>query len=93
MIYVGSLVRLQVTFTNAAAAAADPTAISLKVQKPDGTETTYTYALAELMKSGTGIYYRDVTIDAAGAWYYKFAGTGAIVAAAEDSFAVEDSQF
>jgi hypothetical protein len=61
----------------------DPTTVSLLVEKPDKTRTTYTYAQAQITKSGTGVYYRDVSLDAAGNWRFVFTGTGACAASVE----------
>ncbi len=91
---VGDRVRVTATFVNASAVAADPTTITCNVKvRYVGTLRTYTYALAQLTKSGTGVYYLDVDVDVEGIWDYRFAGTGAVVAAAEGAFNVPDSQF
>ena len=86
------LVRLSATFT-VASVATDPTAISLKVQDPSGNETTYTYALAQVTKDGTGLYHYDLTIDETGYWYYRWEGTGAVVSAAEAHLLVRRTEF
>jgi hypothetical protein len=53
----------------------DPSgAITLVVETPAGVETTYTYALAEITKLTTAVYYRDVTFTAAGLWRLKCTG-------------------
>ena len=46
----------------------DPTTITFVMLEPDGTKTTYTYALnpTVLVKDATGKYYVDYTIDQAG---------------------------
>lgn len=90
---VGDAIRLSVAFTNSASAAVDPSAVSLKVRNPAGTVTTYTYALGELTKASTGNYYRDIDLDAAGEWAYRFAGTTSNKAAVEGEFIVRPSAF
>lgn len=72
----------------------DPTAVSLQVKTPDGTTTTYTYANATVSKESTGIYYKDVVLDAEGVWRAYMVGTGTCRAAdiepvevVKDSFA------
>lgn len=85
---IGDQVRLTATLTDLDGTATDPTAVTLTVRKPDLTATDHTYASGALTKSGTGVYYRDVTLDQSGNWYYRFAGTGALVVAEEGEFYV-----
>jgi hypothetical protein len=66
----------------------DPTAITLIVRKPSGTETTYTYGEAEITRSSAGNYHKDIVPDQHGEWKYRWEGTGAAVAAFEGSFDV-----
>jgi hypothetical protein len=70
----GNRVRLQATFT-VAGVNTDPTIVTLNVKDPTGTVTPYTYALGGVIKSATGIYYKDVDMDAEGVWEYGFLGT------------------
>jgi AICAR transformylase/IMP cyclohydrolase PurH len=81
----GDLLRVTGTFTNAAGTAVDPTAVILKHRNPAGTTTTLTYALTQLTKSATGIYYADVDLSSTGVWYFKFNSTGTGQAASIDS--------
>jgi len=89
---IGDTVRLTGTFTNTAGAATDPTAIVMTLKLPDNTLITKTYALAELTKSATGVYYYDYLITKAGDHYYRFAGTGAVATAGEQYFAVRKQE-
>ena len=89
---IGDTVRLKGAFTNDAGAATDPTAITLTVKDPTGAVTTYTYALAQVVKSATGIYYYDLLISKAGDWYYRFEGTGAVATAGEEYFTVKKQE-
>jgi hypothetical protein len=89
---IGDKVRISCAFTSAGVAT-DPTAIVCKVKKPDGTITTATYALSQVSKASTGNYYYDFTIDQVGSHWYRFAGTGTVVAAAEGEFLVRKSEF
>lgn len=59
----------------------DPTTVTLQVRTPAGVFTTYTYANSQITRNSTGIYHRDVTLDAEGIWTFRTAGTGAVVAA------------
>jgi hypothetical protein len=85
-------------FTNLAGAATDPTAVTLTIQKPDGSELVYAWPTPgvgqlSLTKEAaqTGRFYADVVIDQAGRWRYKLVGTGAVTAAAEGELRVERS--
>lgn len=90
---VGSLVRATVAFKTASSGAlTDPTTIVAKYEDPAGSETTKTYP-DTVVKASTGRYYIDITVNAAGTWYYRFNGTGACVAADEESFVAEATQF
>lgn len=94
---IGDRVHLTASFTDNAGAAADPTAVSLKIKNPAGTVTTYTYAGGAITKDSTGEYHMDYTIpsDAAsvGGWLARFEGTGSVVAAEETAFSVRASGF
>jgi len=88
----GETVRITGTFT-VSSVATDPTAVILKVQRPSGAESTYTYALSQVTKSSTGIYYKEIAANESGRWYYRWEGTGAVVSADEDVFFVKNSEF
>lgn len=62
--------------------ATDPTTVTLKTKSPSGAVSTYTYALSQVTKSATGVYYKDVQLTEAGTWQYRWSGTGAV--ASED---------
>lgn len=89
---VGDKVRISCAFTSGGVAI-DPTTIVCKVKEPDLTLTTATYALAQIVKDSAGVYHYDFTIDQAGSHWYRFEGTGTVVAAAEDEFLVRKSGF
>jgi hypothetical protein len=92
--FVGSQVRFTVTFRNAAGTATDPTAVVVKYKIALGTTVTLTYGVdGALVKSGTGVYYVDVTLTASGVSSFRAAGTGALVAAVEETLLVRDSYF
>lgn len=72
----------------------DPTTVTFKYKKPDGTIVTLVYGTdVSLVKASTGIYYVDVDIDASGQWFYRFEGTGTVKAASESKFTVRVSEF
>ena len=59
-----TLVRFSVTFTNTATGfVADPGAVTLWMQDPNGNQTSYTYAAGQLVKTGIGQYYCDFAPD------------------------------
>jgi hypothetical protein len=89
---IGDVARVTMTFT-VDDVNTDPTTITLKVKDPTGNKTTYTYALAEVTRSAAGIYYKDISIDEAGQWYYRWEGTGAVETAEENYFMVRESEF
>jgi len=90
--YPGDCPRLQCYFY-VSSSLTDPSTVTLKVEDPSGNIDTYTYALAEITKSSTGNYYKDVTVDEEGTWKYRWAGTGTVVAADEGELEVTRSVF
>ena len=70
----------------------DPTSIVLKVKDPLGTTTTYDYALAEVTREDTGVYYVDVVPSTPGRWFYRWLATGALVGSVEESFRVRNPE-
>jgi hypothetical protein len=84
---VGDKIRLSATFTSGGTPT-DPTTIAVKVKEPDGVITT-----GVGVKDDTGDYHYDWTIDQAGRHWYRFEGTGTVVAAAENDFWARDSEF
>lgn len=87
----GDLVRITGTFT-VAGTATDPTTVTLKVKDPSGNVDTYTYALSQVTKSSTGVYYKDISLDEAGYWYYQWTGTGTVESVDEDYLVVRSRQ-
>lgn len=83
----GDVVTLGNTF-RVASTATDPTTVSLAVTNPAGTTTTYTYAAAEITKSATGVYSKNITASTAGIWRYTWTGTGAAADVQDGSFTV-----
>jgi hypothetical protein len=83
----GNRIRLQATFT-VAAAPTDPGAVTLRVKPPSGTVVVYTYALGEVTKSGTGVYYKDVDMDTEGLWKFRYEGTAPAKGARDGEVAI-----
>lgn len=67
----------------------DPTTVALTVTDPDGTATTYTYALAEITRSSAGVYTKDIPCSTDGIWHYKWVGTGAASDETEGTWTVQ----
>lgn len=76
---VQSVTRISVAFTNAAGAPTDPTSVTLRIVKPDRTETVIPNG--SITKSGTGAYHYDYTIAAQGKHSYRWQGDGVVIAA------------
>lgn len=74
-------------FKTLAGTATDPTAVTLVVQRPDGTQLAYGWPVGgvdgTLSRESAGRFYYDVLIDQSGAWRFRLAGTGAVTAASE----------
>lgn len=68
------------TLTNTfkvAGVATDPTTVSLTVTTPARVSTTYTYAAAQITKTSTGLYTKDLACSEDGEWEYIWTGTTA----------------
>lgn len=86
--FIGQAVELRVEFRDADDALADPTTVTAKVRDPAGTVTALSHS-----HDDTGLYSASVTVDAPGVWWYRFAGTGDVIAAAEAEFEVAHTRF
>lgn len=89
---VGDKIRLSCTFTSGITPT-DPTTVTCKVKEPDGTITSGTLAGGQVIKDDTGDYHYDHTIDQGGRHWYRWEGTGTVVAAAEADFYARESEF
>jgi hypothetical protein len=90
---IGDRIRVKCDFKDQNDVVADPGDVTLKVKPPDGIVATYTYLGATVNKSAVGQYYKDVSLNQEGKWYYKFEGTAPIETAGERWFLVRDSAF
>ena len=88
---IGDLPRISGAFT-VGGTATDPTTITLKIEDPSGNVTTYTYALAEIIKDSTGNYHKDISLDESGYWHYLWIGTGAVESVDENYLYVRVKQ-
>lgn len=84
----GQTIRFTAKFYDLTDTLADPTTITLTVEDPSGTETSYTYS-SDVQKTSTGIFYYDLTLgNTLGVYNYEWVGTGTVKAINEDSFRV-----
>ena len=87
-ITVGDVVRVDVTFT-VGASNTDPTAIVFKYRPPGGATVRLVSGTdAEVVNSGSGKYYVDITTDRSGTWLAEWEGTGTVRATRGTSFPV-----
>lgn len=88
--YPGHVLRFSTTFT-VSGTPTDPSTVTLTVAGP-ASSTSYLYGTdAEVIKSGTGAYYADITLSSAGVWRWRWVGTGAAANPDEGSVTVEPS--
>lgn len=93
--FVGDTVRLAVNWQNEDGTDLDPsTDVTLKVRKPSGTITTYSYLDTEITKANAGDYYYEITTDQSGRWHYRWEATGVgTQKVIQGSFVVQKSAF
>lgn len=86
---IGDLVKITAAFADTDGAAVDPTAVTCYYKDPSGNISELVYGVdTDVVKSDTGSYYTTIAVDESGSWYYRWKGTGAVIAAAEDWFSV-----
>lgn len=86
---MGQRLRLEARFT-VNKILTDPTDIFFYVFAPTDLVTTiFQYGVdAELVRAGVGEYYVDIDLDEKGTWEWRYASTGAVVAAGQGKFRV-----
>jgi len=87
---IGDRPRETASFTNAAGAAADPTTVKCHVENPAGSVASHTYSASsgEIVRTGAGVYYLDITTTGFGQYEVRWSGTGTVVASVEGYFSV-----
>lgn len=80
---IGTAVTVSETFNNLAGNPANPSTVTLRIRKPDGTVLTPTPTSAV-----TGIWTSIVVPDQAGIWEVGWAGTGTVTKTSEGRFNV-----
>ena len=84
----GTELRLFATFTDVNGNLVDPTAVTLYMKDPTETVTTIT----AIVRQSVGVYYFDYAFTThSGMYYYRYVGSGAVVAANEGSIAIKPS--
>jgi hypothetical protein len=73
--------------------ATNPTAVTLRIDKPDGDRLVYGWPSAgldgTLTNESAGRFYADITIDMGGLWTFDLIGTGAVAASTQGTFRVD----
>jgi len=84
---IGDVARVEVTGINVGGVPTDPTTLTLSVQPPSGTPTSYTYGVGTtIVKDAIGEYHALLTPSVAGRWTYNWRGTGAAAFAESGTF-------
>lgn len=88
----GSLARVSALFKNASGTLVDPSTVSFKLLKPDGTVVTKVYLTdVELVRDSLGTFHIDVSVPDWGTWWYRWESTGQGQAAADGRLYVRNS--
>lgn len=70
----------------------DTNTLTLTVEQPDGTITTYTYGVGTFItRVSTGVYKATVALEQAGYWKYRWASPFPNTGAVESTFTVTPS--
>lgn len=69
----------------------DPTTVSLIITDPTTASTTYTFAAAQITRTGTGVYTKDIPCTIAGTWTYEWVGTTAASDAIAGTWEVQET--
>lgn len=90
----GALIRLPVAWQDATDAYADPTALTLTVTQPDGTDTVYAWP-ANIQQDSLGHFHYDLDLTAAmgGQWFYHWVATGTVQGISDGYFSVATHSF
>jgi hypothetical protein len=79
-------------FSTLAGTPTNPDAVTLVVERPDGTQLLFGWPIpgadGELTNESAGRFYAEVLINQSGVWEQRLAGGGAVTAAAEGTLRV-----
>jgi hypothetical protein len=84
---VGDAPTIYIDFVDNAGTPANPTSVTLRVRRPDGTVD-----VLPTTPTAVGHYEAVVPLDAHGTWRYRWEGTGAVQAAEEGELLVRRSR-
>lgn len=90
------LVQLRATFLGTdGLTPADPSTVTFLVRDASGAVSSYQYVGGagggSIARAGVGAYFRDVAALTVGSYYYRYEGTGGVIAADEWGFLVAAS--
>lgn len=85
---LGDSVRLEAVF-RVTGTLVDPVIVELEVQDPLGNTNNFTLAGAGVTRRMLGTFYRDVFLDGPGQWWYRYFGSGTVLAAEEKYLIVD----
>lgn len=69
---IGQVARFSVALTDAAGAAADPGALTLKIKPPGSAVVSHAYGGGTVLKSATGSYYADIALAEFGEYRWRW---------------------
>ena len=87
----GNAVILQGVFTDLTGNPVNPTTVICRTRDP--AYALVTYSGSSVTQVGVGIYEVTITPALPGVWYYRFEGTGAVIAGGEFKFEIKPSIF
>jgi hypothetical protein len=80
-------------FVNGAGALTDPTTVVLKWNRHGESVTVWTWTSGtpgpNIVRDSVGVFHADITVVEPGLHYFRWEGTGAVVAVAEGTFSAE----
>jgi hypothetical protein len=97
VIYPGNIVTVRTNdpdvagtgFKNASGVLTDPTLVRLLWRRHGEADTIWLVTAGQIVKDSVGVYHADITVAEPGLHYFRWEGTGAVVAAAEGTFSAE----
>ena len=90
---IGDPLQGEALFQNSSGVAADPTLVTFQLATPDGVETDYVLADAEVSNPSVGTWRFDYVALAAGRHVLRVAGVGGAPGAEERAFIVRETEF
>jgi len=92
---IGQKVRLWASFRSANVFADPSGEVTIMHRDPSGNEASEVYngGAGNVVKSATGKYYLDLTIDEEGTWYWRAKSAGDLIGTKERTFICSESAF